>query len=376
MSEDALIEEIIGDLKVLVVDDSSTVRNVLVNLLRSLGMKSHIDEAGDGLAAWKLIKAGEYDLVICDIRMPLMNGLELRELLRATIKFADMPFLFISGEVTEESIAAAVASEYDGFLSKPFSPARLKKEIVKLLARRMGTESQDATGRKGSSVFLHQIQNDPGFAKMAQACASDLERVALLQQEGFDLSPEELEAAILAWPAAINRTPSQKAEELRRSQRYFIFMKVTEVNGQPVRDTVLLDLSMWGAKIESLIPFRDNVELSISLPREKEEGKSRLSAQVVWCEQVPISKRYHVGMQFSEPLERLQQKGKFNLEKFWTAVGQRDEEIAKKDFADIKEFADTLGVHWFTAWRQTTEKHINFQQVKDRCKIRIPPRNS
>jgi hypothetical protein len=268
-------------------------------------------------------------------------------------------------------MVAAVTAECDGYLAKPFSPARLKKEILKLLSAGEPAENHGGNGNKGSSAFLHQVQNDPGFVQMAQACASDEERKAFLRQEGFFLSPEELDAALLSWPAPTNGNSRGKAKELRSSPRCDVFLKVLEVNGQPIRDTVLLDLSMWGAKIESVIPFRDNVEVTFSCPGG--DGKTRLSAAVVWWEQVPISKRYHVGMQFSKPLERLHRDGKFNLEQFWTGMAKRNEEIAGKNFSNIHEFADTLGVHWCTVWRQTAEKRLNFQKVKAGCKICLPP---
>ena len=365
------MDNLLKSLNVLVVDDSAAVRDVLCNILRSLGVRRPIDEAEDGLAAWKLIQAGDYDIVICDVRMPLMTGLELKELLRATFKFAALPFLIISGEVSQEIMAAAVTSEYDGYLMKPFYVANLKKEVLKLLAR-ADTESQSINMKKGSSAFLHQVQNDHGFIKMAQACASDEERKTFLRHEGFDLPPEELEAAILSWPVAASGNPVQKTKELRRSQRHDVFLKVTEINGQPVSDVILLDLSMWGAKVESIIPFPNNVELSFSLPGEGGEGKTHLSAEVIWWEQVPISKRYHVGMQFLKSMERLHKEGEFNLEKFRTAVRKRNKEIANKDFLNIKEFANTLGVHWFTVWRQTAENRLKFKRGKAGCKIHIP----
>lgn len=365
------MDELLESLDVLVVDDSSAVRDVLCNILRGLGVRRHIDEAEDGLAAWKLIQAGDYDIVICDIRMPLMTGLELKELLRATLRFADLPFLIISGEVSKEIMAAAVTSEYDGYLIKPFSVAKLKTEVLKLLAR-ADTASQSINKKKGSSAFLHQVQNDHGFTKMAQACASDEERKAFLRNEGFDLPPEELEAAILSWPVAASGKPVQRTKELRSSQRYDVFLKVTEINGQPATDAIMLDLSMWGARIESLIPLRNNVELNFSLPGEEGEGKTHLSAEVVWWEQVPLSKRYHVGMQFLKSMEGLHEEGEFNLEKFRTAVRKRNKEIADKNFLNIKEFANTLGVHWFTVWRQAAENRIKFKRVKAGCKIHIP----
>jgi CheY-like chemotaxis protein len=125
--------EVFRDLNVLVVDDISAVRQILAQILRGLGVEGRIDTAGDGLEAWEMMQTNNYSVVICDIRMPRMSGLELRRLLRATPRFAKMPFLMITGEVSEDIMALAVESKWDGYLLKPFPSAVLEKRLLKLL---------------------------------------------------------------------------------------------------------------------------------------------------------------------------------------------------------------------------------------------------
>ena len=128
-------KEVLRVLNVLVVDDTSAVRHILCQVLRGLGIEGRIDGAADGLEAWEMIHTWDYDLVICDIRMPRMNGLELKRLLRTTPRFAAKPFLMITGEVSEEMMASAVESELDGYLLKPFPSAVLKKRLLQLLRK-------------------------------------------------------------------------------------------------------------------------------------------------------------------------------------------------------------------------------------------------
>jgi two-component system cell cycle response regulator len=127
--------EVFQQLNVLVVDDISAVRQILAQILQGLGVGGRIDMAGDGLEAWEMMQTCNYDVVICDIRMPRMNGLELRKLLRATPRFAELPFLMITGEVSEDMMALAVESERDGYLLKPFPSAVLEKRLLQLLGR-------------------------------------------------------------------------------------------------------------------------------------------------------------------------------------------------------------------------------------------------
>ncbi|MBI4642884.1 MAG: response regulator [Deltaproteobacteria bacterium] len=127
--------EVFRNLNVLVVDDISAVRHILAQILRGLGVEGRIDTASDGLEAWEMMQNSNYSVVICDIRMPRMNGLELRRLLRATPRFAELPFLMITGEVSEDIMALAVESKWDGYLLKPFPSAVLEKRLLKLLAK-------------------------------------------------------------------------------------------------------------------------------------------------------------------------------------------------------------------------------------------------
>ena len=132
---DEFHKEVLRKLDILVVDDISAVRNILAQILRNLGVEGRIDTAGDGLEAWEKMQTCKYDAVICDIRMPRMNGLELKRLLRATPRFAEMPFLMITGEVSEAMMALAVESEWDGYLLKPFPSAVLAKMLLRLLGQ-------------------------------------------------------------------------------------------------------------------------------------------------------------------------------------------------------------------------------------------------
>ena len=125
-------------LNVLVVDDMSDVRAILCRVLRALGVKGRIDEAGDGMEAWEMIQNYGYDLIMCDIRMPRMDGLELKKLLRTNPRFVDLPFLMITGEISEEKMDLALESDRDGYLLKPFPSAVLKQCLLQLLGTSQG----------------------------------------------------------------------------------------------------------------------------------------------------------------------------------------------------------------------------------------------
>ena len=128
-------KEVLRSLNILVVDDSSAVRNVLSEILRELGVEGLVDAAEDGLEAWKMMQDCNYDLVISDILMPRLNGLELRKLIRSTPRFSKLPFLIITGEISEQMVARVLESEKDGYILKPFPSVLLEKRILQLLGK-------------------------------------------------------------------------------------------------------------------------------------------------------------------------------------------------------------------------------------------------
>ena len=134
----------------------------------------------------------------------------------------------------------------------------------------------------------------------------------------------------------------------------------------------MVDISSWGAKIESQIPLKPDsaVEFTISLIGEKgNKQQCRLAGKVLWASKAPVSR---AGVRIDNSLEELQERGSFSLERLQTTVNKRQKDISGKEFLSIREFADTVGVHWFTVWRWTVERRIRFRQVKSGCKILIP----
>jgi CheY-like chemotaxis protein len=128
-------KEVLKSLNILVVDDIAAVRSVLTEILRELGVGGCVDTAEDGLKAWEMVQVNNYDIVISDILMPRMNGLELRKLMRATHRFSNLPFLIITGEISERVVAQVLESEKDGYLLKPFPSVLLEKRILQLLGK-------------------------------------------------------------------------------------------------------------------------------------------------------------------------------------------------------------------------------------------------
>jgi two-component system, chemotaxis family, chemotaxis protein CheY len=123
------------DMKILVVDDFSTMRRIVKNLLKELGF-SHFDEADDGATAWPMVQTGKYDFIVSDWNMPQMTGLQLLKNVRADAKLKDTPFLLITAEAKRSQILEAAQAGVDGYIVKPFTAATLNAKIQKIFERR------------------------------------------------------------------------------------------------------------------------------------------------------------------------------------------------------------------------------------------------
>jgi two-component system chemotaxis response regulator CheY len=121
-------------LKFLVVDDFSTMRRIVRNLLKELGF-TNVDEAEDGAVGLARLQQGGVDFVVSDWNMPNMDGLTLLQNVRADPKLKGLPFLMITAEAKKENIIAAAQAGASGYIVKPFTAATLQEKLEKIFER-------------------------------------------------------------------------------------------------------------------------------------------------------------------------------------------------------------------------------------------------
>jgi two-component system chemotaxis response regulator CheY len=119
------------DLKFLVVDDFSTMRRIVKNVLQELGY-SRIEEADDGKTALPMLQAGNFDFLITDWNMPGMQGIDLLRAVRADAKLAKLPVMMLTAEAKREQIVEAAQAGVNGYVIKPFTAATLKEKLDKI----------------------------------------------------------------------------------------------------------------------------------------------------------------------------------------------------------------------------------------------------
>lgn len=126
-------------MKILIVDDFSTMRRIIKNLLRDLGF-NNTSEADDGQTALPVLQAGDFDFLVTDWNMPGMTGIELLKAVRADPRLAKLPVLMVTAEAKRDQIVEAAQAGVNGYIVKPFTAVTLKEKIDKIFERLEGAQ--------------------------------------------------------------------------------------------------------------------------------------------------------------------------------------------------------------------------------------------
>lgn len=121
-------------MKILIVDDFSTMRRIIKNILKEIGY-TNVEEADDGSTALEKLKEGSFDFVITDWNMPIMPGIELLKTVRKDAKLKKLPVLMVTAEKGEQNVKDAVAAGVSNYIVKPFTAAALKERIDLIISK-------------------------------------------------------------------------------------------------------------------------------------------------------------------------------------------------------------------------------------------------
>ena len=117
-------------MRILVVDDSSTMRRIITNVILQLGYKKDdIEEAENGQIAWELLNNSQFDVVLTDWNMPIMSGLDLVKLIRNEDKYASLPIIMITTEGGKAEVVTALKAGVNNYIVKPFTAVLLKDKL-------------------------------------------------------------------------------------------------------------------------------------------------------------------------------------------------------------------------------------------------------
>ena len=126
------------NLKILIVDDFSSMRRIIKNLMRDLGY-ANTHEADDGLTALPMLKGGGYEFLVTDWNMPGMQGIDLLKAIRNDPQLVSLPVLLVTAEARREQIVEAAEAGVNGYIVKPFTAQTLKEKINKIFERLAAT---------------------------------------------------------------------------------------------------------------------------------------------------------------------------------------------------------------------------------------------
>ncbi len=123
-------------MRILIVDDSSTMRRIIGNVVQQLGFaKEDFDEAEDGVKAWKMLNESQYDVILTDWNMPNMNGLELVKKVRSEGQHQKTPIIMITTEGGKGEVITALKAGVNNYIVKPFNADILKEKLDGVLKK-------------------------------------------------------------------------------------------------------------------------------------------------------------------------------------------------------------------------------------------------
>jgi two-component system, chemotaxis family, chemotaxis protein CheY len=121
-------------MRVLVVDDFPTMRKILKNVLRQIHL-DNVLEAQNGKEALRILKEEEVGLIICDLLMPEMSGMELLQACKDDPEMSQIPFIMVTAEAQKKAVMEAIKAGVDHYITKPFTPERLQEAISKVVVK-------------------------------------------------------------------------------------------------------------------------------------------------------------------------------------------------------------------------------------------------
>ncbi|MCE5359552.1 chemotaxis response regulator CheY [Candidatus Igneacidithiobacillus taiwanensis] len=122
------------NINILIVDDFSTMRRIVRNLLREIGFTT-FDEAEDGVQALQKLQSQNFDLVVSDWNMPNMQGIDLLRAIRADARLRQIPVLMVTAEAKRENILEAAQAGVNGYIVKPFTADTLREKLDAIFKR-------------------------------------------------------------------------------------------------------------------------------------------------------------------------------------------------------------------------------------------------
>jgi pilus assembly protein CpaE len=196
--------------RVLFVDDEGQIRKLLSTWLARHGYE--VTLASDGWEALKAIRAKAPDLVITDVHMPNMNGLELTRRIRADHRTARIPVIMLSARKQADDVLTGYAEGADEYIPKPVEMAVLAAKVEVLIRRFRVTQGEAAAKRGGNVVLFLHGKGGVGCTTLAVNSAVALAATTIYRVTLLDLNLEFGNA-----PMLLNLTPPRTLADLAES---------------------------------------------------------------------------------------------------------------------------------------------------------------
>lgn len=219
--------------KILIVEDNSDIRNYIKNIL---GDDYTFEEAENGKVGWDLINLYEFDLVISDIMMPVMGGIEMCNLMKTSIETDHIPIILLTAKTDIENRIEGLSVGADSYITKPFHPKHLKVSVAKLIELR--DLLKERYSRKivfGEFNSIQQEADSPEETFLQKAISVVLEKMIDSEFSGNNLA-KELNISRMGLHRKIKALTGQTTGEFIRNLRLKKAHDLLTVEGKNVSE--------------------------------------------------------------------------------------------------------------------------------------------
>jgi two-component system chemotaxis response regulator CheY len=251
---------------VLIVDDSSTVRQILINGLKQIGFEgSMLKAVGDGKFALDKLKDTEFNLIISDWDMPRMNGIELLKEVKSNSGLKNIPFLMVTAKNEKQNIEKAFESGADQFISKPFSPEDLERLVSQLLTHQNHFNGKrvlvvDDSQPMRKIIIKNLIQ--AGFqTNMIKEAGDGRDAIKMLAEENYDLVMTDWHMPEVDGLELINMIRSAESKYIKKIP---VLMVTSETEKEKIIEAIQMGAGQYIIKPFNSVQLQDKIRQIIS----------------------------------------------------------------------------------------------------------------
>lgn len=265
---------VIPGLNILLAEDNEFNQMVAEDTLKSMFPELNLEIVGDGKQAVDKVSQNVYDLVLMDLHMPEMDGLEASRTIRTLAQNAKTPIVAMTASATEEAIDECYKNGMDGYISKPFVPEELQNTIVSTILKHRNNDGADVVAEKPLGKIKVLLVDDNDFNQMVaqDTLESMFDEIEVITAENGQVAIDKVKANSPDVVLMDINMPVMDGHEAT--------IHIRKELDAPLKDTPIIAMTANSEKFEIDKCYTSGMNDYISKPFDPEQLKAKIIAQV------------------------------------------------------------------------------------------------